>query len=125
MYATLITPYRIAFIETDTLVWIILDSFVDFCFLIDLILNMFFFAYYDVDEELIYDRKKIIKRYLKSWFIIDLLAIIPFSAFYGRNYNSLSRLARLPRLYKLLKITRLNDIYIYIYIYICLFYIYR
>ena len=106
MYATLITPYRIAFIERDTLGWIIVDAVVDLFFLIDLVLNLFFFAYYDLDEELIFDRKKIMKRYLKSWFIVDFIAIIPFNRFYGNHYNSLSRLARLPRLYRLLKITR-------------------
>ena len=99
-----------AFVETDTLVWVIIDAFIDLCFLCDLILNLLFFAYYDSDEELIFDRKKIALRYIKSWLIIDLIAIIPFNLFYTKDYSSLSRLSRLPRLYRLLKITKYINI---------------
>ena len=107
LYASLVTPYRVAFVEKDTMIWIIIDYIVDFFFLIDLILNMFFFAYYDKDEQLIFSRKQIVKKYLKSWFIVDFIAILPLNLIIlGKNYNSLSRLARLPRLYKLLKITK-------------------
>ena len=115
IYATTVTPYRVAFVDNETTTWIIIDSIVDFFFFCDLVLN-FFFAYYDEDEELIFDRIKIAKRYLKTWFIIDLIAIIPFNFIYERDYSSLSRLARLPRLYRLLKITKYESIYIYIYI---------
>ena len=110
LYATTITPFRIAFYEYDSIPWLAVDGFVDFLFLIDLILN-FFFAFYDDDEELIYDRRRIAKKYLCSWFIIDLVAIMPFAQFQSRDYSSLSRLTRLPRLYRLLKLTK----YIYIY----------
>ena len=114
IYATTVTPYRVAFVDQDSIVWIIIDSIVDFFFLCDLVLN-FFFAYYDEDEELVFDRKKLAIKYLKTWFLIDLVAIIPFNFMFAgdRDYSSLSRLARLPRLYRLLKITK----YIYIYIY--------
>jgi hypothetical protein len=57
------------------------------------------------------DRKMIAKRYLKGWFIIDMVSIIPFDvllqASFEKNYNFLIRFAKLGRLYKLIKLTRL------------------
>ena len=111
MYASLITPYRIAFFDKATIGWMIIGYIIDLLFTADLILN-FFFAYYDKNGELVYNRKKIAYRYLLSWFIIDFIAIIPFDIFFNNNYNSLSRLLRLPKLYRLLKLTK----YFYIYI---------
>jgi hypothetical protein len=34
-------------------------------------------AYYDEDFKLIIDRKSIIKKYLKGFFILDFIAIVP------------------------------------------------
>ena len=108
MYACIVTPYRTAFSEEDPIGWIVVDSIIDILFLIDLILN-FFYAYYDENEELVIDRKKIAIKYLKSWFIIDIIAILPINYMIpnqSKDYGGLSRLARLPRLYRLLKLTK-------------------
>jgi len=56
---------------------ITLDYVVDLLFLLD-ILVVFNTAYYDEDVDLVDDRKQIAKNYLKGWFTVDLLAIIPF-----------------------------------------------
>jgi len=50
---------------------------VDLFFLVDIIFN-FFFAFHDNDYEMIDSKKKIARTYLKGWFIVDILAIIPF-----------------------------------------------
>ena len=50
----------------------------DLIFLMDLVLN-FFFAYYDDEYMLVDDRGAIAKNYLRSWFTVDLIAIIPIS----------------------------------------------
>ena len=73
------TPYRIAVEETTTdidVAWAIIDNLVDFFFFIDIILN-FFMAYYNSEYKLIEDRRTIAISYLKSWFIIDVIAILP------------------------------------------------
>lgn len=108
LFVCFITPYRIAFTESDELEWIIIDCLIDLLFLTDLILT-FFMAYYDEKTyDLVDDRKKIACRYLRFWFIIDLLAVIPISLFLNTNdYNSGARLLKLPRLYRLVKMTRL------------------
>ena len=55
-----------------------------------------------------YYRKKIALSYLKTWFFIDSISIIPVSIILDSNkdYTSLARIARLPRLYRLLKMTK-------------------
>ncbi len=47
--------------------------------------------------------------YLKSWFVIDLISVLPISKFTntGFKYNSLTRIGKLPKLYRLLKLTKL------------------
>jgi len=74
------TPLRIAFedsvnMEID-IAWAIIDNFVDLCFLIDIVLN-FFMAYYNDEFKLVDDRKLIRKKYLTTWFTIDVVAILP------------------------------------------------
>jgi hypothetical protein len=85
-----------------------LDYIIDALFLID-ILVIFNSAFYDEDVELIDDRKDIAISYIQGWFIVDLLAIIPFDQIInsGGDYNQLARVARVGRLYKLVKLTRL------------------
>ena len=59
------------------------------------------------------DNRKIIAiAYLKSWFFIDTIAIIPFEAFLGGSgMNEVVRLARIGRLYKLIKLTKLLRVF--------------
>lgn len=55
------TPYKLAFIETDDVYissWEAIEYFIDFCFLIDIILN-FFTAIYE-EEFMIVDDNKVI-----------------------------------------------------------------
>jgi hypothetical protein len=80
---------------------------IDIFFFFD-ILIIFNTAFYTVDMDLIDIRKDIAKIYLKGWFSIDLIAIIPFDTILNAsNFNALSRVARIGRLYKLVKLTRL------------------
>lgn len=44
-----------------------------------LLISNFFTAYYDVDDTIISNRKSIVKKYLSSWFIFDLITSIPIN----------------------------------------------
>lgn len=102
-------PYRIAFVETDTFSWEILNAIIDVFFGIDIILT-FNSAYYNDNFILIDDRKTITRDYIKSWFLIDLIAIVPFDKILigtGGDFNDMVRLARMGRLYKLVKLIKL------------------
>lgn len=90
-------------------VWDVIDQelVVDFFFLLDIIAN-FFFAFHSSDYEMIDSKKAIAKAYLKGWFTVDVLAIIPFDKMFRvQGYNGLARILRLPKIYKLIKMTRL------------------
>ena len=76
--AAIFTPWQLAFVEDETVMWTILNAIIDFSFLIDIIIT-FFTAYFDEKlMHLVTDKKVIAKKYLKFWFWMDLLSIIPF-----------------------------------------------
>jgi hypothetical protein len=89
---------------------VLLNYFVDLGFVIDIIVN-FNSAYEDKDQILVSNRKKIATTYVKSWFIIDCIAVVPFdvlldSTVFGDAFKGM----RAAKLYKLMKLTRLMRI---------------
>lgn len=111
-YAMAVTPLNAAFPESFGDKWNYPEYSVDSFFIIDVIFNLFFFAYYDKDEELIVERNKILKHYLGSWFFLDVSAAIPLNWIDGSSevvYNY-SRYMKLPRLYRIFRLTRLLKI---------------
>jgi hypothetical protein len=80
MFTCFITPWRLAFYfdEVDPdMRWIIVNQLVDIGFVIDILVN-FNSAQEDKDQILVTDRRTISKNYVKSWFFIDVIAIVPF-----------------------------------------------
>jgi hypothetical protein len=81
------TPYRISFFDADDATWTYIDYFIDISFGIDVVLN-FFMAYYDSDDDIVDIRAKITCSYLKSWFMIDVISILPISQLMDtKNYS--------------------------------------
>jgi len=112
---TLLTPYDVSFIEENDDIFKDINYVFDAIFALDIILN-FISAYYDPMNGLITDFRTISITYLKGWFWIDIIAILPLDSitskiFSGYNtgvrVNKLLRLLRFPRLYRLFKILRL------------------
>jgi len=103
-----VTPYRIAFPnETESMWWIIVDQGVDFIFVIDIFLT-FFSAFYNHKFILIDKRPAIAWNYMKTWLIIDVVAVIPINLFLASaDFAALVRLSKVGRLYKLVKMFRL------------------
>ena len=75
--------------------WLVFDSFLTAVFALDMIVN--FFAPVMVDGHLVTDRKTIASRYLKGWFVLDVIATVPWELFFGSAFGGL-RLLRLLRL---------------------------
>ena len=78
MFLAITVPYRIPFEDTTPEEWVLLDITIDTIFLFDVILN-FFTAYEDENGELITERDRIAKNYVKTWFLIDMMSSIPIS----------------------------------------------
>jgi hypothetical protein len=106
LFTAVVSPYRIAFIETDSLNWLIVESAIDCVFGIDMILN-FCFAYFDSKDEVVDLKQRIALKYLRGWFWIDFITVFPISQIMDTSsYNKVARMARLPKLYRLIKIVR-------------------
>lgn len=107
IYSILVEPYQMAF-EVDQLRSLfILELTIDFLFFIDMIIS-FFTGYYDEKLSVETSLKKIFLRYLKSWFILDLITCFPLQLFFqGFNYNSALRMAGFKRLWKIVRVAKL------------------
>lgn len=59
----------------------------DLLFIVDIIVN-FNSAFYTINDVLVTDRRRITKRYIKGWFLVDFLACIPFQLIETDDSNS-------------------------------------
>lgn len=104
------TPFRVAFIDTVDVRMTVVELIVDLFFGIDLVLS-FFSAYYNAQEELVENKRTIACRYLRFWFWVDLMSVLPISAIVDSSsaieVKSLVRVLRLTRLQKMLKMAKL------------------
>ena len=116
-FTAVVTPFEVAFLDTDwktALFWV--NRLVDFLFICDLVMN-FNLAYLDEHSNTyITDRSMITQRYLKGFFIIDLISVLPFDSLgliLGDDVARLKilRVVRLLRLLKLLRIVRSGRIF--------------
>ena len=69
----------------------------------------FFTAYVDDDDLELKDSKiDIAKDYLKGWFIIDLISVIPFDLiFSSSNVNRVTRISRIGRISKIVRMIKM------------------
>ena len=106
LYSAIITPYDIAFSDINKVSPF--EIIIDILLGIDIVLT-FFSAYIDDEENLVKNHKKIIKKYLKSWFIIDIISVLPISYIFNPSgrYSGLTKISKLPKLYRLVKLTKL------------------
>ena len=112
-------PVDIAFLHALNESYRIIFSFLYWCgesvFVIDMI-SSFFIAYIDSNDELIVNPISIQIRYLCSWFLFDLISIIPFAFFIDKTFlisttviyqgdtHTYLHLLRLLKLIKLVKV---------------------
>ena len=106
-----------------------LNIFIEIIYFFDLIFG-FFRAYYNFEEILIKKNSSIIKKYLNSWFIFDLVGAIPFysiikikeeactysfrAEYYNHKLNNTNYLFLCNRLLKMVKSITNNQAYNYI-----------
>ncbi|XP_069673245.1 voltage-gated delayed rectifier potassium channel KCNH8 isoform X2 [Periplaneta americana] len=110
-YVAIVVPYNASFVNTDR-PSMVSDVVVEALFIIDIILN-FRTTYVNRKGEVVSNSRSIALNYLKSWFIVDLLAALPFDLLYasdvysgeesGPSHIHLLKLTRLLRLARLLQ----------------------
>jgi potassium voltage-gated channel Eag-related subfamily H protein 7 len=110
VFTAYVTPYEVTFLGTGFNALFVINRFVDFCFVTDMF-KSFFTSFFDVEEQYwVLDLKAITKNYLKSWFFIDFISILPFDSLgelFGSDDPSQMKIARTIRLLRLLKLLRL------------------
>ncbi|GAQ82666.1 potassium channel [Klebsormidium nitens] len=113
LYTAWVGPFEFAFVpRNESLGLTISDSVSDFFFICDLVIT-FFVAYYDKNTaELIVDQKQIGIKYLRSFFLLDLLSCIPFRSVlrgtaHGTSTHLIFRILGLLRLWRLRRLSRL------------------
>ncbi|CAG9312626.1 unnamed protein product [Blepharisma stoltei] len=118
IWTATVVPYEVCYLD-DNYMWLSIDLTIDGLFIIDIIIN-FNTAYVDDEGKIITNRKSIAKRYLTTWFLIDLIACIPFpnlmnnfNADGNKNYGfqRLARVLRLLRMYRLVRVSRLFKVF--------------
>jgi len=79
-FVAIVAPVQVSMLESRFNAFFVINCCVDMVFVVDLVLQ--FFLMYpkktDYGFELEYRHSEIVKHYLKSWFVIDVLSVIPF-----------------------------------------------
>ncbi|KDO33896.1 hypothetical protein SPRG_01776 [Saprolegnia parasitica CBS 223.65] len=109
-YTAIVTPYETAFPDSSfSDAMFVLNRLVDLCFLFDMLLR-FFLMYRDEWSNIwIAQPTQIVRHYIKGWFAVDLVSVIPFDLinfFAGSSAVQQLRLMRVLRLLRLMKIIR-------------------
>jgi hypothetical protein len=118
MFTGIVTPYEVAFLGTEINTIFFINRFIDLLFVKDML--MAFFLMYEEctrkGRQFVRDHRKIVLRYIKSWFFIDLVSIIPFDLL-SMVLNSgafqklkVLRTIRVLRLLKLVRVLRASRI---------------
>ncbi|XP_076628173.1 potassium voltage-gated channel seizure isoform X12 [Colletes latitarsis] len=118
MYTAIFTPYVAAFVLSDSDYnsrknkkysddpIVIIDFIVDVTFIVDIIIN-FRTTFVNSNDEVVSHPAKIAVHYLKGWFIIDLVAAIPFDLFLvGSDTDETTTLIGLLKTARLLRLVR-------------------
>ena len=85
LIACIITPYQIAIYKDHTEFGTseeMVEHALNLLFFIDIIV-VFNSAYYNENSELIDNRKEISLHYIRGWFVIDFLAVVPFDELFS------------------------------------------
>lgn len=122
MFVSINLPIRLGFNWTAELwsVWWWIQLAVDVYFAADIVLNLFFFAFENPEDKELVDDKRLIRRnYLRGWFAIDLVSMLPVTyivQFIESNSTQeasqpkMLKILRAVRIAKLLRLTRLKRI---------------
>ena len=114
MYTAVITPVDVCLVQHKHVELFVCNILVDVVFLLDLGLN-FCLAYRADSHEggqWVTDRRRIALRYLRTWFTVDFISVLPFDAFdYADMLPSSASLIRAVRIVRLLRLIKLLRIF--------------
>ncbi|XP_019910092.1 potassium voltage-gated channel subfamily H member 7 isoform X3 [Esox lucius] len=118
IYTAILTPYSAAFLLNDREEQMrrecgyscnplnVVDFLVDIMFIVDIVIN-FRTTYVNLNEEVVSQPAKIAIHYFKGWFLIDMVAAIPFDLLiFGSGSDETTTLIGLLKTARLLRLVR-------------------
>ena len=112
-YIAVATPLEVGFFEPTFNFAFYFNQLISLSFLVDMISNFFIAILDPKTNHYVYCRSYITEKYLKGWFLVDSVSIIPFDALYlGIGTTAFSRLSalRIFRLLRLAKVIKMNQL---------------
>ena len=108
VFVIITSPFEVSFDDTESENLVIIDYFIDFLFLVDLLLNCIT-AVYDLKKNLVFSQIKILSYYGKRWFLLDFIACLPIQAFFDntQKYKNLVRFTQFQKVFRILRLARL------------------
>ena len=109
-YNAWIIPFRLSFINSQPMY--IVDWFFDIFFIIDMYLKYCEFSYVE-QGELVCDREKVKRHYLKNSFLIDAIASLPFDFLIiciDQNHDSFALILAVLRIPKFIRLSKLLEL---------------
>jgi len=123
VFTAVVTPFEIAFLKPGYDTLYVVNRFVDLVFVKDMLMQFLLQVKKRTKQGTVWirNRKKIAETYVKSWFIVDLLCIIPYDditnlMFTGKDDTvdlgklKVFRLLRVTRLFKLTRILKASRV---------------
>lgn len=110
LYVTFILTFEVSFLEKPSSLYRILEFVITGFFFLDILVNFNKVIVIHKKKRLIVKRKEIAKHYLKSWFIIDFLAFLPFFLFtndFQFGFTAALRSVQLTRVFSLFRLFRI------------------
>lgn len=115
-YIVIGLTYRIAFLDNVLVLhskMFIFDIIIEIIFVIDVIIHCLT-SFYDQDGNIVYSIKEIIKQYLSTWMIFDLISIFPFyiiewtnQRYYQKDIRYYFLLFKIPKFYRSLRVIKI------------------
>lgn len=67
-------------------------------------------AYVDEQGTIVTDQQQVALRYIKGWFLLDLLSTVPFDLMFGSSGLESMRLLRILRLIRLVRLLKVRNV---------------
>ena len=113
IYVATFSAFKLGFVKmVESVLWTPADYTVDFVFFCDIVLT--FFTPRIIDNELVDNHSKLACKYLRLWFWLDLISILPFEFFLEdiiTKYKIIASITKVPRIYKLFSMVKLLRTY--------------
>lgn len=109
MYTVLVVPWRISFNLPAQAFGLTLSGIANVSFVVDTVLH--FFTAVETESGLVTDHAVILRRYLSSWFIIDLVTCLPYTTLLRDSIPASMRVLTPLRGLRLLSLLKVAKVY--------------